>query len=252
MSDKVAIYCVCFPYHEPRKQQKNQINIMCNAHGISDEYRNSLAKKGFVFDDTNENISELNWALGDLTATYWIWKNSNYDIVGTSQYRRFWDKSIEKMKFSRNTLYVQEPVDLGESLKDQYIRCCGAYGISVLEELVENKEVPLTKEMLEKTYSQSDLHSCNMFIAHKDTYDQFCEILFDIVFKIYHKAGDGLLELDEYQRRMPAFMAERIVMALIVNKENFFPDLKVVHLKWSVKKEITLERLVKNIKRLTR
>jgi len=47
-------------------------------------------------------------------------------------------------------------------------------------------------------------------------------------------------------------MAERIVMALIVNKEHFFPDLKVVHLKWSVKKEITLGRLIKNLKRLIR
>ena len=246
--DKVAIYCVCFPEHEPRKQQQNQKNIMCNAHSISDEYRKILASKGFVFDDSNENISNLNWAFGDLTATYWIWKNSEYDIVGTSQYRRFWHADVESMEFSKNTLYVQEPVHLGESsIKDQYIRWCGPLGISILDELSEKQRIPLTREMLDKTYSMDHLHSCNMFIAHKETYNQFCEILFDIVFKVFDEMGDSLKMLDIQQRRMPAYLAERIVMALIVNKEHFFPGLEIVHVKWSVKKEKGLKRLLRKL-----
>lgn len=242
MSDKAAIYCVCFPDHEPRKQQKNQINIMCNAHGMPEEYRETLTRKGFVFDDTGENISELNWAFGDLTATYWIWKNSTYDIVGTSQYRRFWHRSVENMKFRKNTLYVQDPVCLGESLKDQYTRWCGTLGITILDDLSERKEIPLTREMLDKTYSIDYLHSCNMFIAHRDVYDRFCEILFDIVFRVYHEMDDNLLDLDVKQQRMPAYLAERIVMALIVNKEHFFSELDIVPVKWSVKKEPLLKR----------
>lgn len=248
MSDKVAIYCVCFPRHEPRKQQKNQVNMMCNSHGISDEYREDLVNKKFVFDDTGENISDLNWSFGDLTATYWIWKNSEYDVVGTSQYRRFWDDAVESMEFSKNTLYVQEPVYFQEkSLKEQYLRWCGPLGISILDDLSERGEIPLTREMLDKTYAMDHLHSCNMLIAHKDIYDKFCEILFDIVFKVFGEMGGSLHELSVQQQRMPAYLAERIVMALIVNKEHFFPGLEIVPVKWSVKKENAFKRLYRKL-----
>ncbi len=243
MNQSVAIYCVCFPKHEPFKIQKYQQNIMCNAHGIEDAYRETLIKKGFVFDDSGDNISTLNWAFGDLTATYWIWKNSPYDIVGTSQYRRFWDNSIANMEFRPNTLYVQKPYILDKSIKDQYIECHGELGIAILEKLVTEKKIPLTQAMLDKTYAFEYLHSCNMFIAHKELYDRFCKILFDIVFEVYAACKDHLDSVEPYNKRIPAFLGERIVMALIVNKEHFFPGIDVVPLKWSVKKKPLLKKL---------
>lgn len=250
MSGRVGIYCVCFPEHEPRKHQKNQVDIMCNAHGISDEYRARLKRKGFVFDDTGDNISNLNWAFGDLTATYWIWKNSDYDVTGTSQYRRFWTSTVPKMQFQPNTLYVQEPVRLGESVKDQYIRCHGIQGIEILYNLSASGEIPLTSNVLDKAFALDYIYSCNMFIAHKELYDRVCEVLFDIVFKVYKELGDSLLDIETRMRRVPAFLAERIIMALIEEKELISPGMNVVPLKWSVKKEITLERFAKNVKRL--
>jgi Domain of unknown function (DUF4422) len=87
MAQDVAIYCTCFPEHEPKINRKHQINIMYNASSISDKYRNYLSGRGFLFDDTGDNISNLNWTLGDLTVAYWIWKNSDHEVVGTSQYR---------------------------------------------------------------------------------------------------------------------------------------------------------------------
>jgi len=79
---------------------------MDNAVTLSDSNCRELVLEGFVFDD---DIPQLNEYFGDLTATYWIWKNSTYDFVGTSQYQRFWDDSISTLSFEKNTLYVQEP-----------------------------------------------------------------------------------------------------------------------------------------------
>ena len=244
-SNNIAIYCVCFPQHEPRKTQVYQKNIMCNASTISSEYHSELAKKGFVFDNNGDNISNLNWVLGDLTATYWIWKNSTYDFVGTSQYRRFWDDSISTLSFEKNTLYVQEPRILDDTLKNQYIGSHGELGLNLLDELALKNKIVLTTEMLEKTYSLRYLYSCNMFIAHKPTYDNFCKIVFDIVFELYNSYEDIIKKLDPYNRRMPAFLAERIITALVVNKEYFFPELNIVPLKWSVKKPSVFERIFK-------
>jgi hypothetical protein len=249
MKGGVTIYCVCFPGHEPLKYQQYQKNIMCNAASISDQYRKSLAKKGFVFDDVGDNISQLNWTLGDLTATYWIWKNSKDYFVGTSQYRRFWDDTITDIEFSDNVLYVQEPVQLDRSLKEQYIECHGTLGISILDSMSKSKEIPLTPQMLETTYSLGYLYSCNMFIANKALYDNFCEVLFGIVFKIHEVYGEAIKELDAYNRRTPAFLAERIITALIENREHFFPSLEIATLKWEFRKKTILQKLKSHFSR---
>jgi len=140
VTKNVAIYCICFPQQKPRKTQIYQKNIMDNAVTLSDSYRRELVQEGFVFDDVGDNISQLNEYFGDLTATYWIWKNSTYDFVGTSQYRRFWDDSISTLSFEENTLYVQEPRILDDTLKNQYIGSHGELGLKLLDELALKKK----------------------------------------------------------------------------------------------------------------
>lgn len=159
---------------------------MDNAVTLSDSYRRNFVQEGFAFDDDGDNISHLNENFGDLTATYWIWKNSTYDFVGTSQYRRFWDDLISTLSFKENTLYVQDPRVLDDTLKNQYIGSHGELRLKLLDELALKNKIVLTTKMLEKTYSLRYLYSCNMFIAHKPTYDVFCKAVFDIVFEFYN------------------------------------------------------------------
>ena len=43
----------------------------------------------FTGDDTGESISEKNDYYSELTGIYWVWKNTNQDVVGTCHYRRY-------------------------------------------------------------------------------------------------------------------------------------------------------------------
>lgn len=56
--------------------------------------KNNKAELNMPDDATGNNISDRNGIYSELTGWYWIWKNTRFDYVGTSHYRRYF--TIEK------------------------------------------------------------------------------------------------------------------------------------------------------------
>jgi len=209
---------------------------MCGASYLSDEYKMMLDNKDFLFDDTDDNISQLNPWLGDLTGLYWIWKNTDDEIVGTSQYRRKWlDEHVENLKFNEKTLYVSAPFKFEETVYEQFSKWHGEIGMKLLYEAANQKKIPFTIEEIDTLKKFHYLSSCNMFFAHRKVFDKVCSILFEVIFEVYNGSKYALPYIQNgKQTRMIAFLSERILTLMYLNPKKYFGDVEIADVGWEV------------------
>jgi len=228
--NNLTLYCNCFFEHENLKTQFNQKNIMCGSSSLDQEYKQSLINKKFLMDDTDDNVSHLNKWIGDLTGLYWAWKNGNEEIVGTNQYRRFWnEKVIENIEFDENTLYVAQPYYFGDtSAMAQFITHHGSIGLDILNEAATRKKINMDTQMIYGLASIKGLSGCNMFFGHRKVFDKTCEILFSMIFELYEGSKYALPHIQvSGQTRLLAFLSERILNIMYLNSEYYYGKIKL-------------------------
>lgn len=236
MVDELTLYCNCFPGHQPNHHQYNQKNLLCGSATLSTTEKQYYKNRGFVLDDENENnISHLNNYFGDLTGLYHIWKNTNHEFVGTNQYRRFWDeKRITSL--NKNVLYVSEPYNFDKNIAEQFIEGHGVNGLHVLTSAVLRKRINMTEETLLKMNQTTQVSSCNMFFAHNELFNKVCDTLFAIIFELYEGCKYALDFIQkEKQTRMLAYLSERILTLLYIEKEYYFGNIQLVTVPWVYK-----------------
>lgn len=70
-------------------QPKNIISVGKNYIPVWAGKNERPEVSGITGDDTGENISAKNKYYSELSGLYWVWKNTNSDIVGSCHYRRY-------------------------------------------------------------------------------------------------------------------------------------------------------------------
>lgn len=236
----LTLYCQCFPGHENKDTQFNQKNLICGSYKLDPENKAALSQKNFLFDDQGDNISHLNTWLGDLTGLYWVWKNTNDQILGTNQYRRFYDTAfIDNIEFDKNTIYISSPQVFEMSAYQQYVMHHTEMGMLVLAEAIKQQKIPFKPEMFDLLRNRNYVVSCNMFFCDRPLFDKICEILFSTVFEIYEGTKYSLPFIQpvgndkKVQTRMIAFLGERINTMMFTYSQHFFgKDVKIVAVPW--------------------
>lgn len=170
------------------------------------------SKVANVTDNSGDNISEKNGQYCELTALYWIWKNTaaQYGYVGLCHYRRRFalrEEDIDNLACSCVDVIVTNPVvnipnvlamyeknhisDDWKIMKDAIKNICHEYLTSL--EYVENSNYYIPY---------------NMFIMRRDVLNQYCEWLFPILeyCEVMCKPRK-----DIYQKRFLGFLAERLM-----------------------------------------
>lgn len=68
---------------------------------------------GYLGDNLGDNISELNPYINEMTALYWMWKNTSHTAIGLSHYRRFFYKdNPENFLTEQEALQLLEDYDI--------------------------------------------------------------------------------------------------------------------------------------------
>ncbi|EPR1454513.1 TPA: DUF4422 domain-containing protein [Citrobacter koseri] len=187
--------------------------------GFADEF----IAESFVLDSSGNNISNLNSSFCELTAAYWIWKNSQEDVVGLAHYRRYFASSKSDLKVKGKR--IASPEEMMALLKEADIliaRPRNYYITSIKNHYIhahhESDYTQLRDEIaLQHPEYLSDFDSImggtkislyNMFVCKKSLIDEYFEWLFPVLFALEQKID--YQNYDAYQKRVFGFMAERL------------------------------------------
>lgn len=168
-----------------------------------------------IFQDNSseDQISEFNPYLNEMTMIYWLGKNydkiGNPDFIGTAQYRRYLQFNETDLKENIILCVVCSPV-LRKTLFNNY---CTYHNKDDLLLFVYNllAVFPQFKTPLQNYLNQCLMFKCNMFVMSKQNffeYYNFIEKCIKLAIKILPKLN--LDQRDTYQKRALGFILERM------------------------------------------
>lgn len=172
-----------------------------------------------LHDNTGDNISSKNKNYCELTALYWIWKNSNDDIVGLEHYRRmFLNDNIgeigllneDEILFILNNYDIIVPTLFNNKTRtvyQHYVEDHKKRDIELAQNII-NSKYPEYNSSFNQVMNSKYEYGFNMMITRKDILDEYSQWLFDILFDLENIID--ISKYDEYQKRIYGFLSERL------------------------------------------
>ena len=169
------------------------------------------------------SISDKNRQFCELTAMYWIWKNSDADVVGLEHWRRRFllpENWAEVMMSEGIDVILPVPLCVMPSLEDNFT---DRHLPEIWDATMESIKSIHPEDALPaaKYFKENNLYSpCNMLIARKEVFDDYSAWLFPVLFDLNERIG---IVDDKYQNRYPGFVSERLL--------NYYFDIRRSDLK---------------------
>lgn len=184
---------------------------------------------GYTKDSTGDNISELNSSFCELTGLYWIWKNTQYNIVGLVHYRRYFfnnlfdvlkrkvlsEKKIKKILKKYDIILPQKSF-FNKTTKEIYKDSHNIKDWELVGNVISEK-YPEYRQAYDIISDSKFTYLLNMFCCKKEVIDEYCEWLFEILF--YLKDKININEYDNYNKRIFGFISERLFNIWILKND---------------------------------
>jgi len=196
---------------------------------------------GYQSDSDGENISEKNPYYCELTALYWGWKNLKCDYMGLAHYRRHFSLRMsgtnwESVLTQKQAEYLCQNYDIVLPKKrNYYFQTIGRHYATThyKEHLVLTREIisevcPEYLQAYDKVLRGTKAHMFNMFLMKKSLADEYCEWLFNILFRLEPLVH--VEKLDAFQARLFGRISE-ILLDVWINKNKYKTmDINYVHI----------------------
>lgn len=191
-----------------------------------------IAEK-FVSDSSANNITQLNPFFCELTAAYWIWKNSQDEVVGLAHYRRYFSTKKNTLKIKgKNIASSNELISLLKNVDILVAKPRNYYFISVKSHYIhahhDSDYTQLRDEIslqhptyladFDHVMGGTKISLYNMFVCKKSLIDEYFVWLFPILFALEKKIP--YQDYDAYQKRVFGFMAERLFNVWLYHQRN--------------------------------
>ena len=180
-----------------------------------------------VRDNTGDHISEKNREYCELTALYWIWKNTSSQYAGLCHYRRHFELNevlLDQLCKSEVDVAVTVPILNFPSVKEVYSQDHVKQDWEIMMEAIGILQ-PKYQKAAEEVETGIYYYGYNMFFARKEIVDDYCSWLFPIL--AYCESYCEKKE-DPYQNRYIGFLAERLLTVYLKGHEGKY---KVVHVR---------------------
>ena len=224
-----AIYAVCIPGKTVRYSSRAPlIPIMGGACKLAPEERKDLREKGYVFDDEGQSfLSPLNPQLGELSCIQGIVNNATQVNIGNAQYRRNWVEPGNEW-YDDNTLYVPEFATFGCSLERQFYGGHSSFDAPLITRtLADTGEWLFSREEIDELWKQNLFIGCNMARGPRVQYQKFMTTLFGALMPIWEGNKESLLQIEGYDKRAIAFIAERLITGMVLYRDKLFPEMNI-------------------------
>ena len=176
--------------------------------------------------------ADVNPYWGELSCMYHLWNNCTNPFFGIVNYRRNWEERYLS-ELEDDTLYIPRHVTFPFSVQQQFSQGHGGgldETVNLSLELARNKSIPLTEEMLLEMWNQPKFYETLLVMGPNDVMQKYFDLVFDILLPIWEEGLEYFLDRGGYNKRGPAFLMERLLTAVFLNKEHFFGKQKIKEL----------------------
>lgn len=229
----------------------------------SDDY--AVIQVGNIFnaeylnDSVGENIANKNKNYCELTALYWLWKNSKDDFIGLVHYRRYFYGLNQKISIKGRFIATEEDLkinayegiivpskqNLDMCVYKQWATCHYFKDWMIIGRLIRDNYPEYLNAYYEVSESNK-LYLYNMFYMKKDILNEYCAWLFELLSLCENHVD--LKNYSDYQVRFYGFASERLFNVWLAKKNYILNELDVVALEDTSMKNMNETSLVYSIK----
>lgn len=179
-----------------------------------------------ITDHTGIHISHKNRQYCEMTAVYWVWKNTNHDWIGIEHYRRHLLVKPEMLTDDVDAImplpYICYPNEV-----TQFLRFTTKHVLEALLNALQSihpKEYNAYCDILYGTYQ----YTYNLVCARHDVFDAYCRWFFEIT-EYMETMSDDVPEIKE--TRALSYVAEALTNLYFMYHQN---DLRIRHVEKAI------------------